>query len=354
MNRTVLLTGTRAPATLDLARRLCRDGVRVIGADSMRFPLGRFSRAFARHQFVPPPRQDGDAFLASVADLAEREKVDLIWPTCEEVLHVAKGRSMLEMIAPVFSPPLGVLDLLHHKLRFAEWTRSLGGAVVAPESRDARDVHSDDRWIWKPNYSRFAVHSRTFPPANTDGWMAQRLVEGSEFSAWALCVDGQVRVLTQYTCPARTGRGAGCSFEPFWSMEAASFLADAARSLGYTGSIAFDFMRSDSTGETVVLECNPRLTSGVHVLAPDLSISGLLFDRPADLPPPQQSAQLFLPTLFSSPRFAGFAPDVLNNAADRAPAWGQLLSLAELVWRAATKRLSLLEASTWDIEYDGL
>ena len=42
---TILLTGTRAPATLDLARRLWREGVRVIGADSLRYPLGKFSQA---------------------------------------------------------------------------------------------------------------------------------------------------------------------------------------------------------------------------------------------------------------------------------------------------------------------
>ena len=68
MIRTVLLTGTRAPATLDLARRLWREGVRVIGADSMRFPLGRFSAAFAVHHRVPPPRQDRAGFLGAIDD----------------------------------------------------------------------------------------------------------------------------------------------------------------------------------------------------------------------------------------------------------------------------------------------
>ncbi len=224
MIRTVLLTGTRAPSTLDLARRLWREGVRVIGVDSMRFPLGRFSRAFASHHRVPAPRQDRDAFVTALETIAHRESADLIWPSCEEVFHVAIGQQRLRQTAAVLCPTIGVLELLHHKLRFAQWTHALGLSIAAPASWEASAAPAGGPLVWKPCYSRFAARTRFGqPPANPAGWMAQRFVIGSEFCSWALCVDGTVRVLTQYRTPARAGRGAVCSFEPVWSESAHDF-----------------------------------------------------------------------------------------------------------------------------------
>jgi hypothetical protein len=355
MIRTVLVTGTRAPATLDLARRLWRQGVRVIGADSMRFPIGSFSRAFAAHHRVPPPRQDREGFLGAIEAIAHREQVDLIWPTCEEVLHLATGKASLDAVAPVFCPPLEVLDRLHHKLHFAELVRELATEVAVPESRPApAALVSEGPWVWKPFYSRFASRTRFTPPdGDLVGWMAQRRVAGREASSWALCVDGEVRVLTQYRCPARSGRGAGCAFEPHWSTSVESFTRSVAGALGYTGALAFDFIESDAEGRSYVLECNPRMTSGIHLLPPDIDLVGVLDGGPVSVSGRQRAAQLLLPTLASNPRLAGTSPDVLADHDDPRPAWVQGLALAEIAWRSVNRRVSLVEATTVDIAYDG-
>jgi hypothetical protein len=183
--------------------------------------------------------------------------------------------------------------------------------------------------------------------------MAQRFVEGREFCSWALCVEGEVRVLTQYRCPARAGRGAGCAFDPVWSVAAQEFTATVARELRFTGSLAFDFMECATEGRTFVLECNPRLTGGLHVLSPDIRLMDLLAGKAAPQPPAQREAQLLLPVLFSKPWLAGSSPDVVACADDPQPAWTQALSAAEFAWRAVAHRISLLEATTWDIEYNG-
>lgn len=353
MTHCVLLTGTRAPATLDLARRLHREGVRVIGADSMRFPLGRFSNAFAAHYRVLPPRQNREGFLHEIAVIAKHERVDVIWPTCEEVFHLAQGREVLNEISRVLCPSMPTLEMLHHKLRFAEWTHQLGDEVKAPASWPASAVPVDERLVWKPCYSRFA--SRTSferPPGDLAGWMVQRRVRGREFCTWALCVDGEVRTLAQYVCPVRSGRGAGCAFEPVWSDAAQRFTAIVARALNYSGSLAFDFMESDEDRQTYVLECNPRLTSGVHVLSPEVSIRALL-DGELIAHPDQRAAQLLLPVLASSPRYAGKSRDVMASSDDPRPAWGQMLAVAEFLGIALRLHISLLESTTFDIEYNG-
>ena len=353
MIRTILLTGTRAPATLDLARRLWREGLRVVGVDSMRFPLGRFSRAFVSHHQVPPPRQDRSGFLQAIARIAERESVDLIWPTCEEIFHLAAGKDSLPTSCELLCPSAEVLHLLHHKGRFVEWVGGLNGMVIAPESWGGSDAPHDQRLVWKPHYSRFAARTRfKRPPGSLEGWMAQRFIEGREFCSWALCVAGEVRVLTQYQCPARAGRGAGCAFVPVWSEAVRDFTAAVARKLNITGSLAFDFIESDD-GRTYVLECNPRLTSGLHVLSPEVRITDVLQKSPAPQPPPQREAQLLLPVLFSRPLLAGSSPDVVAASDDPVPAWAQTLTAGEFIGRALRHRISVLEATTWDIEYNG-
>ena len=348
----ILLTGTRAPATLDLARRLWREGAEVIGADSLRFPLGRFSRAFTSHHRVPPPRQAPEAFFQAVSRLLIEHKIDLLWPTCEEIFHLARFHQSLSGLTRMLCEPLEKLLQLHHKLHFAQFVSSLGDQVLAPDSWPAEQAPSQGRLVWKPCFSRFGAQTRfDTPPENPQDWMAQTFIAGEEFCCWALCVDGIVHALTFYRAAARAGRGASCAFDPLWSEPAAEFVRKLAAHFSFTGSLAFDFITA-LDGRIFVIECNPRLTSGLHVLDPMVSLLEAL-QSPLALPTPQRACQVFLPTLFSCPSIAGKSPDVIHSRDDRRPAWGQALSVLEFAGVALRRRLSLLEATTHDIEYNG-
>jgi len=343
----ILLTGTRAPATLDLARRLWREGHRVVGADSIHCPLGRYSKAFATHHRIPPARHDGAGFGAALLRLIGEEKIDLLWPTCEETFHVAARHAALSAETRLMCDPLPVLEPLHHKLSFA---RLAGDA--SPESWTAEEAPTDRDLVWKPFYSRFAVRTRMGkPPRDRSGWMAQEYIRGEEFSSWALCQGGEVRALTFYECPARAGRGAGCAFDPIWDEGAAAFVTGMARSLAFTGSLAFDYIR-DGSGRFRVIECNPRLTSGIHVLDAAVPITDLL-ETAVPLPPPMVPAQLRLPTLFSRPLVAWTSPDVISVPDDKGPGKGQIASFFEFAGLALKHRISLTAATTFDLEYNG-
>lgn len=344
---TVLLTGTRSPATLDLARRLWREGVRVIGADSMRFPLGRFSRAFAAHHRVPSPRFRRTDFDRAILRIVEMERVEWLWPTCEEIFHLAALHETLKGRTRLLFEPLSVLEPLHHKLAFAR----LAGPI-APDSWLPEEAPRGRSLVWKPIYSRFGARTRFGePPPSTAGWMAQEFVDGEEFSSWAFCQDGEVRVLVFYSCPVRLGRGAGCAFTPGWDGEAASFVSEFVRARSFTGSIAFDFIRS-LQGSLRVIECNPRLTSGIHVLSTEVRISGL-FESCAPLPPPMRPSLLRGPSFFVRPRQAFAAPDVIFFREDPGPVLGQVPAFVECAATAFCHRLSLPAAATLDIEYNG-
>jgi hypothetical protein len=349
---TILLTGTRAPATLDLARRLQRCGHRVIGADSMRYPLARFSNALENHYRLPPPQQAAEAFRQALVEVVQQENVDLLWPTCEEIFHVAKHHSELSQHTRLLCAPLEELLPLHHKLQFTQLVTALGTTIQAPASWPASSAPTQERLVWKPCFSRFAAQTRfQDPPPETAGWMAQQFVAGNEFCSWAICQDGAVRVLTMYENTAQAGRGAGCAFKPYWSPEAAEFVRILALARQFTGALAFDFMRS-LDGNIFVLECNPRMTSGIHLLADHVDFGSLL-ERPLPFPPAMREAQLALPVLLTKPRQVGASPDVIFHPEDQAPFWTQFLCAGEFALRAWRTRSSLLAATTKDIEYNG-
>lgn len=342
----ILLTATRAPATLDLARRLWREGHRVVGADSIRCPLGRYSKAFASHHSIPSARFHRRDFLDALLHLIEKEKIDLLWPTCEETFWIASAHAEFSKVTRLMCDPLEIIEPLHHKLKFA---RFVGNA--APNSWEGNEAPADLQLVWKPFYSRFSVKTRFKPPRNRSGWMAQEFIEGEEFSSWALCQNGEVRVLTSYESTARAGRGAGCAFEPIREEAAENFVLETARRLAYTGSLAFDFIR-DRKGHFRVIECNPRLTSGIHLLDASVRITDLL-ETATPLPPPMVPAELRLPTLFSRPLTAWTSPDVIRVRDDPGPGLGQIVSFLEFVGVAIKHRVPLTAATTFDLEFNG-
>ena len=81
--------------TLDLARLFHAAGHTVLIAESIAWPLARFSRTVARFYAVPPPRFQPEAFIQALLDIICTEQIDLLLPTCEETFYVALGREAL-------------------------------------------------------------------------------------------------------------------------------------------------------------------------------------------------------------------------------------------------------------------
>ena len=112
----ILLTGGRAPATLDLARAFHRAGHLVFMAESLRGHLSQPSNAIKANFVVPAPRQETEAFLFGLKKIIEENQIDLLIPTCEEVFHIAKGRD--ELPCRVFAESIQKLDQVHNKWIF--------------------------------------------------------------------------------------------------------------------------------------------------------------------------------------------------------------------------------------------
>jgi predicted ATP-grasp superfamily ATP-dependent carboligase len=373
----VALTGGRAPVTLELARLLARAGHTVVVAESARWPLTLGSRAVARSVRVPPPRHDPAGFAAALAALLIEERIDLLVPTCEEIFYVARARDQLAAHSRVLAEPLEKLHALHHKGRFAEQARGYGLAV--PETRlltspaEVAALPAPDAWVLKPAYSRFAA--RTLLPPHRPGalarvqptpaapWVAQRYVRGRALCTYSVAHGGRLAAHAAYPVTFSAGQGAAIYFEALKHAAARAWVETFVAREGFTGQIAFDFIE-DAAGQLWALECNPRATSGVHLLAAHPGFAGALWASGPEVitPPPGEAARLgaamWLYGLRGARLSAWWAAmrrsrEVIGQWRDPRPALMQFGSLAEFGARSLRLGIDPLAASTEDIEWNG-
>ncbi len=378
----ILLTGGRAPAALDLARSFHAAGHTVVMAESARGHLSAPSSALSANYYVPPPRQEPDAFIQALQRIVLERKIDLLIPTCEEVFYIARGRDALAPHCAVFVEPLERLRPLHHKGLFFDLARRYG--LPVPETillhSQADLSRAFARWphlVLKPVYSRFASRVLIKPtPAQAIAaldvftnvlWVAQEYIAGKQICTYSIAHQGRLTAHAAYRSNFTAGPGATLVFQHFDHPSTLDWVQRLVAALRFTGQIAFDFIE-DGTGRIFALECNPRATSGVHLFAaaPNFTTAFLNPNSPCLFPPPAISCMLLtgmvlygLPASLKQRRLAQWCTtfftsrDVVFNRHDPLPALLQWRSILHFFQVARKHRLSLLQASTFDIEWNG-
>jgi predicted ATP-grasp superfamily ATP-dependent carboligase len=368
----ILLTGGRAPATLELARLLNEAGHRVFLAESLGWNLTQFSRAVVRTYTLPSPRQHFQEFLDVLVNIVNTEKIDLLIPTCEEIFWVAKAKMVLNEYCTVFCEYLPELDVVHHKWHFIQHCQELGLSVPPTQLLTAEIPIETLRFsrlkVFKPVYSRFASKTlirpteeearkiRLSPP---NPWVAQDFVQGRTLCTYSIVHQGKITAHTAYYADY-TAHHAAVAFDSVIHTKAQSFVERFVESINFTGQIAFDFIEM-ADGSIWGIECNPRLTSGIHLFhgqAQQLAAAFLNANQSFVLGHGERK-MLAVPMLRYATKQDDFwytfrrSDDVVWQLNDPMPAIMQVFSLFEL-WRISRKeKITILEASTHDIEWNG-
>jgi len=375
---TLLVTGARAPVALHLTRLLAGAGHRVLLADSLRWPLAGFSAQKAGYTRIPPLRFQRAAAGHALADLVRREGVGLILPTCEEIFHLAHLARANALPCPLFAPPLSLLREAHHKYEFIARCQALGLPVPQTtllQSADAvGELARDSRTlVFKPVWSRFAAKVLVRPEAEAlravrprpeAPWIAQSYLPGEEISLWAMAHHGELRAMAAYRALARAGQGAAICCERVEGEDIRNFAATYVKGTGWHGQISFD-LRRDAAGVLHAIECNPRATSGLHFFRQPAGFAAAFGpDGQAvhpDVTGPQgvraamlawgagrlaKAPRAFISEWRSTREMTAWAGDPPGLA-------GQIAALAEFAATALRHGISLQEASTRDIEWNG-
>lgn len=406
--KTILLTGGRAPATLDLARQFSAAGHRVLVADSLKHQLCSRSKAVAHNFLVPAPRSHPTDYIKALQHIITAHQVDWLIPTCEEIFYIAAGLKHLNTLCTVFTEPLEKLEKLHNKWTFIQTVKAL--ALPAPQTwllkskqdlenvlkeltlqaelEDNLETASSKKLVFKPVYSRFASQVRILPlasaatssltflhPTPTTPWVAQTFITGQQYCIYGIAHQGTLAAFAAYPAIFTAGPGSCIYFQSVTHPGLLTWMQTFVAAQQFTGQIAFDIIE---TPDKVLypLECNPRAISAIHLFTLQDNLPQAFLDPPSVAERSRSQSPLFpsphlpaaialamllygLPSALTTQRLRLWlhafaqAKDVIFQINDPLPAIHVLVVLLQFVRMSLQQKQSLQRVSTQDIEWDG-
>ena len=380
----VLVTGARSLPALEAARQLHRAGHEVFACDTFPRHVSERSRAVRGSFVLPSPRFEEEAFVRGLLARVEAHGIDVIVPTGEEALYLARHRARLG--CEVIVDSIDQLESLHDKWVFNQRVAARG--LPAPRTWRLRTAahlealrRAHAQIVAKPAFTRFGLQTRVFEghtdhAGDDDGarvarldWgrtlLAQELIQGTELCTFSVLQQGALVAHVCYLPRYRFPLGPGYYFEPLAHPGARAWVQRFLADTRFTGSIGFDFIET-AAGELFAIECNPRMTSGMLLFPDDGALGRALLGQGTAEPDLDTPAMVGLAMLASAlPRLRSLAEarawwravraarDALWRPHDTGPFWAQLSSFPYLVRLAWQHDLGLRQATTHQSEWNG-
>ncbi len=362
---TILITCPRAPVSIEWIKIAHRGSHEVILVDSLAYPISKFYKN-TTYVKIPSPRIDLAGYQREMKNLFL--VVDMVIPNCEDIFFLSRLKDSISTKVLFFMPDDRLLFTLHHKFEFFSL---LNSHIKIPESRlikSKEDIRLNEETVLKPVYSRFGrdvirdVNSNSIKNitiTSKNPWVQQKFIHGTAICNYAVCEYGEVISHVVYKPMYLLNHAASTYFEYYEDSRCEAFIIEFAKVNNFHGQIAFDFI--DDGDDLYVLECNPRATSGLHLLSSSITIEpdGRL-SKTSDIPRESYrvGASLYLFFSLKALMKGEFLKLYKNhkkakNVLTGLPFYSQFLSLCEMIKRAIIYKKPITSASTFDIEYDG-
>jgi predicted ATP-grasp superfamily ATP-dependent carboligase len=285
----ILLSCGRAPAILNLAQELHALGFGVYVVDTQKSYLTRYSKSIQKAFTVPRPDKHLKKFTDSLNHIISEYNIEWVIPGYEDTFYFSIIKSELSQRTKIFTSSINLLDSLHNKesvqkIIRSEHVQNLSTEVITQKTLKYW-LSVKDKFVFKPTYSRFGdstiinLGGDQLPNIYDNKWLGQKKIAGEEISTFAACHQGTVIVSCIYKRDMVVGPGAGIAFHTIDDNNLQSFIIEQVKNLNYTGFIGFDIMKDQN--KYFLLECNPRITSGIHLvsIAPFAELLRLKNDR---------------------------------------------------------------------------
>lgn len=356
-----MITGARAPIALEFVRNFYKESHRVILADSLHFPISRWSKGTSKYYKIPPPKTEIIAFVHKINEIIATEKITHIIPTSEETFYISLYK--LEFNCKVWTSAIDLLNSLHNKFIFY---KSYGDELSVPKSvllTDFDDWDQSENYVFKPIYSRFAsqtiignhLNSSYFRDSEKSKWIAQQFTKGKEICVYSIWDNGLLKAYSSYIPLYRVGQGAGVFFKSVEHKKIFNSVRNFGEKMKYTGQLSFDVI-IDQFDSPHFIECNPRGTSGAHLISDKIAQSFLANHETIF----NQNKNSSLKTVMAIAHPFAFlkkeirkSKDAVYASNDKWPFFMQALSLLEIAYIKFFKNMTWLAATTRDIEWNG-
>ncbi len=384
ISETILITGARAPVALGLARDFKHAGYDVFLADCSSAYIAKWSntaqKVFAYASPVHQPKQ----FRRDIENLIDHIQPRYIMPTCEEVFHLSHPHLVKSVKDILFAPPLPVLDRLHDKAKFNALCSELNVSVPKTHILDSLsnlEVYQNisKEWVFKPCYSRFGAQTfiqpsakqlKTLQPSPQTPWIAQKFIPGTEYSFYAVSRNGKLIAFAAYQSDWRLKGGASYVFTPAISkaeVQAKIIAETLAKNLFLTGQFSCDLI-IDHDGQAWPIECNPRATSGLHLLTGSGNLARRVIAKHAPSQTSLANPQKYMLHMMMSYGLTKAIKegkyrewfstlksscDVIGSKKDHMPLLGSIIDTLIFAKQAFKHKFTLSQATTYDIEWNG-
>ena len=375
--KNILITGSRAPATLFLIRKLKRAGYNVFTAESCIYFISKYSNCITKNYKTSAPNTDYEQFIKDIIEIVKKEKIDLIIPTCEEIFHISKGKDDLEKYCKVFCDSNEKLIELHNKWIFYNKIKASKYSVKLPQSWYVENINDlekiiqkNKKYILKPVYSRFSTKIRVIKKMldrlEKNKYIFQEFIEGEQICSYSIIKNHKIKLYSDYKTVYSANGGATIAFCYEENEETKKFVEEFSKKEDFEGQIAFDFIQNESG--LYLIECNPRLTSGIQLFEDEKVISNVFCENEETetfYPNRETKSAIFLgmiiycifniktkgfinwlKTIFSS-------KDVIFDIHDLKPFYMQVFVIVMMLIIALKNKINLKEISTYDIEWNG-
>lgn len=372
----ILVTSGRAPASLELIRLLSLGKHQVHVADSLPVHLSLRSKGVTKNHLVPPPRQQTAAYGQELIRIIKEESIDLVIPTFEETFWVARFKKEIEEHCPVFVDDLNKLRTLHSKSSFIDLCDQLG--IATPKSYECTDqdeitkcAQNLESFVLKPTFSRFGEEVLIKPKEkelrnieiNKDRpWVMQEFLTGDAYCSYALCRGGKVLASAIYPSQIKSNK-VSLNFSHLEHQVIHDWVKNFAQKTSFTGQLSFDFIENQKG--IFAIECNPRMTSGLHLFEDRSDFHQIFLADPATELKPAANVKNMMGILVLMYGLADIknlvqniktfmsSRDIIYRRNDLKPFFDQFRAFIWLSLESRKRGMTISKLTTADIEWNG-
>ncbi len=297
----ILLSEGSGLTSRQVAGRLGSLGHEVEILSSSKICLTRFTRHVRAVHDVPRFGLDPFGWLAAAERIAGTRKIDLLFPTQEQVTVLSARQKSLRVATIV--PPFASLARVQDKISAFRTLHAIGApqpqTFVIAGADDLAEVSSYPVFIKRPvstassGVRRAANAQQLAAAARELGLGHSELIAQGQASgplAMVQAVADRGRLIAHHAClRLREGVGGGASLKESIALPGlADMLARLLAALDWHGALSMDLIVSDSG--PVIIDVNPRLVEPANALAAGVDLVAAMLDLARGARPQQQSS----------------------------------------------------------------
>lgn len=380
----ILITSWRSFVALELMRLMKENTIFI--QECQEEYICKYSKYKNGECITTAPSQNFEIYKTQILDFIKKNDIQLVIPTTEDIFYISRLKTDIENLGcTIMSDDFEKLKKLHSKKQIMELSEWLG--IDIPKTfeffslEDLKNyitAHPHFDYVVKPKYSRFAnfISSNQIPGSKSldeiqidltsNSYILQEYISGKSVCSYSLAKKWTLWSHMNYECVLTYNGWSGTFLESFQNEKIQNFVKNFCEKYAINGQISFDYMITPEW-KIYLIECNPRPTSGIHLLKNDIEFQKRILAFKT-----QEKQDLYtlrweirngfslinLLYTFQVKKFftwiESISYDVVFDTKDISPFFKQPTLLLYYKHLASEKNMSLSQVTSYDIEYDGI